>query len=136
MKSTRDQIVTAASALFYSMGIRSVGMDAIAAKAGLTKRTLYYHFRSKDDLIAAYLDSRDQPGLLALQRWFDETDGDLAEKARGMFRGLVHSARHPKWKGCGFLRTTAELVESPGTRDQGWSSAQEEIRGMDEGEAR
>jgi AcrR family transcriptional regulator len=111
---TSDLIVSVASKLFYTEGIRGVGMDLIAEKAGVTKRTLYYHFRSKDDLVAAYLASRDQPGLNLFQRWFEDTEGDLADKARGIFSNLAQSARHPKWKGCGFLRTTAELVNMPG----------------------
>src|SRR5678816_3428725 len=60
---TRARIVQAASALFYNEGIRRVSVDEVAAKAGLTKRTLYYHFKSKDDLVAAYLAARDQPNL-------------------------------------------------------------------------
>src|SRR5882757_3550675 len=52
---TRERIISAANALFYNDGIRGVSVDAVAAKAGVTKRTLYYHFRSKDDLVAAYL---------------------------------------------------------------------------------
>src|SRR5262249_45065730 len=91
-----------------------VSMDAVAENAGLTKRTLYYHFRSKDDLVAAYLDGRDQPNLALFRRWFDETEGGLAEKVRGIFIHLAASARHPKWRGCGFLRTTAELAHMPG----------------------
>jgi len=112
--STRDRIVAAASKLFYSEGIRAVSVDAIAAKAGLTKRTLYYYFTSKDDLIAAYLEARDQPNLALFKRWFSETDGDVAAKVWGIFRHLAASARHPKWRGCGFLRTTAELANLPG----------------------
>jgi len=112
--TTRERIIAAASKLFYGEGIRSVGMDLIAEKAGVTKRTLYYHFRSKDDLIAAYLDGRDQPNLALFQRWFVATEGDLAEKIRGIFVSLANSARHPKWKGCGFLRTAAELANMPG----------------------
>ncbi|WP_332694448.1 TetR/AcrR family transcriptional regulator, partial [Bosea sp. (in: a-proteobacteria)] len=41
---TRKRIVDAASKLFYAEGIRAVSVDAVAEKAGLTKRTLYYHF--------------------------------------------------------------------------------------------
>ncbi|MEP4196127.1 MAG: helix-turn-helix domain-containing protein, partial [Aliishimia sp.] len=59
----KDRILDAANRLFYSEGIRAVSVDAIAAKADLTKKTLYYHFKSKDDLVAAYLASRDQPNL-------------------------------------------------------------------------
>lgn len=109
---TRDRIISAASTLFYDDGIR--GVDAVAAKAGLTKRTLYYHFKSKDDLVAAYLAARDQPNLALFKRWFAETGGGLPAKIQGIFRHLARSARHPKWKGCGFLRTSAELANMPG----------------------
>jgi AcrR family transcriptional regulator len=62
-ETTRERIVSAAAKLFYGEGIRAVSVDAVAEKAGVTKRTLYYHFDSKDDLIAAYLEGRDQPNL-------------------------------------------------------------------------
>ncbi len=111
---TKERIIAAGSKLFYAEGIGRVSMDVVAEKAGVTKRTLYYHFRSKDDLVAAYLDGRDQPNLPLFQRWFDATPGGLPDKVRGIFTNLATSARHPKWKGCGFLRTTAELAHMPG----------------------
>jgi AcrR family transcriptional regulator len=111
---TRARILAAASSLFYSDGIRAVSVDAVAEKAGLTKKTLYYHFKSKDDLIAAYLAARDQPNLVLFKRWFDEAQGPLPDKIAAIFRNLARSARHPKWRGCGFLRTTAELANLPG----------------------
>jgi AcrR family transcriptional regulator len=111
---TRERIISAASALFYSEGIKSVSVDAVAAKASLTKRTLYYHFKSKDDLVAAYLAARDQPNLALFRKWFTETEGELPAKVEAIFRNLARSARHPKWKGCGFLRTSAELANLPG----------------------
>jgi AcrR family transcriptional regulator len=112
--STRDRITAAAAKLFYEQGVKSVSVDAVAAKAGITKRTLYYHFASKDDLVSAYLDGRDQPSLLLLKRWFSEASGGPADKVRAMFTTLAQSARHPKWRGCGFLRTAAELASLPG----------------------
>ena len=112
--STRDRIVAAANKLFYDDGIRSVSVDAVAEKAGVTKRTLYYHFKSKDDLIAAYLEGRDQPNLTLFKKWFDETGGGLPAKVQAIFANLARSARHPKWRGCGFLRTSAELANMPG----------------------
>ncbi len=113
-RPTRERIIEAAGKLFHSEGIRAVSVDAVAEKAGLTKRTLYYHFRSKDDLIAAYLETRDQPNLAVFKRWFNETAGDVPDKVQGIFRNLARSARHPKWKGCGFLRTSVELINLPG----------------------
>jgi AcrR family transcriptional regulator len=112
--STRDRIVSAASELFYGEGIRAVSVDAVAEKAGLTKRTLYYHFASKDDLIAAYLQQREQPNLARFRRWYAEAEGGVAEKTRAVFRNLARSARRPSWKGCAFLRTSAELANMPG----------------------
>ncbi|TDR93094.1 TetR/AcrR family transcriptional regulator [Enterovirga rhinocerotis] len=112
--STREKIVKAAASLFYKEGIRSVSVDAIADKAGITKRSLYYHFKSKDDLVEAYLAGRDQPNLDTFERWFGEAEGDAATKVRALFVNLAASARSPKWRGCGFLRTAAELVAMPG----------------------
>lgn len=112
--STRERIVAAANRLFYREGIRAVSVDAVAEEAGLTKRSLYYHFKSKDDLIEAYLAYRDQPNLDAYKRWFDEKDGTIAEKIAAIFENLAKMASHPKWRGCGFLRTSAELANLPG----------------------
>lgn len=112
--SARDRILTAANKLFYAEGIRAVSLDNIAEKAGITKKTVYYHFKSKDDLVEAYLVSRDQPNLALYRTWFSQADGGLPEKVAAIFFQIAASARHPKWKGCGFLRTAAELANMPG----------------------
>ncbi|OYZ97617.1 MAG: TetR family transcriptional regulator [Rhizobiales bacterium 17-65-6] len=112
--SARDRILKSAAHLFYMEGIRSTGVDAIAERAGVTKKTLYYHFTSKDDLIAAYLTQRDPPNLAAFARWLKASDGPLPDRIAGVFAGIEAAARHPKWKGCGFLRTVAELANMPG----------------------
>ncbi|MGX8008127.1 TetR/AcrR family transcriptional regulator [Mesorhizobium sp. ORM8.1] len=111
---TAQRIVDAATKLFYAEGIGRVSVDAVAEKAGLTKRTLYYHFRSKDDLIAAYLEGRDQPNLKQMSGWFEAQEGGPDQKVEAIFTNLARVATHPKWKGCGFLRTVAELAAMPG----------------------
>jgi len=110
--STKARIVQAAARLFYEEGIRAV--SAVAEKAGVTKKTLYYHFRGKDNLVAAYLQSQDQPTLDLYARWFTETGGSAADKVRGLFTKFGEAASHPRWRGCGFLRTVAELASTPG----------------------
>ena len=112
--STRDRILAAAAKLFYAEGLHAVTVDAVAERAGVTKKTVYYHFRSKDDLIAGYLDARDQPNLKLMAEWYDAAPGDPGDKVAALFARLAVSARHPKWKGCGFLRTVAELANKPG----------------------
>ena len=110
---TSREILAAAEELFYGDGIRATTVDKISAKAGITKKTLYYHFRSKDQLIAAYLKARDGPTLERFQQWAGD-EGTVAERMGRMFRRLGRRAKSPKWKGCGFVRATAELANLPG----------------------
>ena len=56
-----ERILQAADRLFYRKGIRAVGVDSVAAEAGISKRSLYDTFPSKDALVAAYLRQRIQP---------------------------------------------------------------------------
>src|SRR3954463_6645031 len=51
----RERILAASGDLFYRLGIRAVGVEAIAEAAGTNKMTLYRHFTSKDELVAEYL---------------------------------------------------------------------------------
>lgn len=134
---TRSRIVAAADALFYADGLRSVSVDAIAERAGVTKRTLYYHFRSKDDLVAAYLAARDRPTVERYRKWLGRT-GRLPDRIMAMFTELAAYADRPKWRGCGFTRAAVELAGQPGhpavlmaadhkTRFETWLA--EELRG-------
>ena len=111
---TRRRIIEAADALFYGEGVRSASVDAIAERAGVTKRTLYYHFASKDDLIAAYLEARNEPTLGRYRAWFESIPGTLSERIAGVFAELARFAANPRWKGCGFARAAAELAGLPG----------------------
>lgn len=113
-RSTRETIIDAANRLFYREGIRAVSVDAVAEAAGLTKRSLYYHFKSKDDLIADYLRLRDHPNLRRYAAWYEGAKGGSAERIGAIFDHLATEAEKPGWKGCGFLRTAAELVNQPG----------------------
>ena len=54
----KERILETADRLFYLQGIRAIGVDTIAAEIGISKRTLYNHFPSKDALISAYLARR------------------------------------------------------------------------------
>lgn len=113
-ESTRSRIIGAAEALFYEQGLRSVGVDAIAARAGVTKRTLYYHFESKDALIAAYLAARDAPTVERYRAWLGAGDRPLPERVTALFSALAAFAGRPRWRGCGFTRAAVELAGQPG----------------------
>ena len=110
---TKDRIIEAADALFYAGSLRDVSVDRIAEAAGVTKKTLYYHFRSKDDLVAAYLEARHQPTMERYQAWAGG-GGTMAERVERMFLALAEAARTSDWTGCGFIRAAVELADSPG----------------------
>lgn len=113
-QDTRTRIVEAAEALFYEHGLRSVSVDAIAERAGVTKRTLYYHFDSKDALIAAYLDMRDRSTVERYRGWLGDPALPMPERIAMMFASLADHAGKPKWRGCGFTRAAVELAGQPG----------------------
>jgi AcrR family transcriptional regulator len=57
----RERILAGVDRLFYARGIKSVGVDAIATELGISKKTLYRYFPSKDDLVIGYLRGRGRP---------------------------------------------------------------------------
>jgi AcrR family transcriptional regulator len=110
---TRSQIVAAADELFYSRGLHAVSVDAIAEKAGVTKKTFYNHFKSKDDLIGCYLEARDRPTVDRFKAWAG-SEGSVADRMARFFSKLASASQGPHWNGCGFMRATAELTNMQG----------------------
>lgn len=101
---TRARILAAADTLFYGKGIHSVGVEALAAKAGVTKRTLYHHFASKDDLIAAYIEGR-------IARFTVHTDRPPRDQILRAFSQLGKTLRDDSFRGCAFINAAAELAD-------------------------
>lgn len=114
MESTKDRILTAAYELFYREGFQRVSMDAIAAAAAVTKRTLYYHYDSKDALAAAVLTHQHAFALAHLESWRDAAAQTPVAYLDSLFRKLAAWAAAPKWLGSGFTRLTLELADLPG----------------------
>ena len=111
---TRRRIVEAAYELFYRKGFARSGVDAIAAKAGVTKRTLYAHFASKDDLLGAALQHIDELAQARIHKWGDSLSGDLDAMLDTLFADLAQWAAKPRWAGAGFTRLVMELADLPG----------------------
>jgi AcrR family transcriptional regulator len=96
-----ERILETADRLFYLRGIRAVGVDTIAAEIGISKRTLYNHFPSKDELIAAYLSRRfNQPPA---------SDKPPAEQILATFDSLERRFASKDFRGCPFVNAVAEL---------------------------
>lgn len=112
MKATiRDEILTVAGALFYSEGIRAVGIDRIIEKAGVAKATLYRHFPSKEELVVAYLSDRHERVLRSLDDALREVP-EPREQLRTIFERLHEKADSPEFRGCAFALAVAEHGES------------------------
>jgi AcrR family transcriptional regulator len=98
-----EHIAEVAAELFYRDGIHAVGVDRVADTARITKRTLYKHFRSKDELIAAAL--RCAPRVP-----FPES-GAPGERIIGAFERLADYLGDTAFRGCPYIIFTAELTE-------------------------
>lgn len=102
------RILDVASVLFYEHGIHAVGVDTIAAESGVTKRTLYDRFGSKDELVADYLRARDE-------RWRArvlaavEAETDPVRRALAPFAALEDWVAEGAGRGCAFVNAFAEL---------------------------
>ena len=97
----KERILETADKLFYLQGIRAIGVDTIAAEIGISKRTLYNHFPSKDALIAAYLERRFvQPR---------PSDKPPVEQILGTFDSLERRFARKDFRGCPFVNAVAEL---------------------------
>lgn len=109
---TAQRILTAASEMFYGEGIRGVGVDAISARAGVTKKTLYEKFGSKDNLIAAYLRARDERWRAWIAEVGDRGGGSAKERLLLTFDALGEWMDRENQRGCGFVNAAVELPDA------------------------
>jgi AcrR family transcriptional regulator len=95
------RILGAADKLFYTQGIRAVGVDSVAAEAGVSKRTLYNHYPSKDALIAAYLTAR--------FKHIAPSDAPAREQILGAFDRLERMFADGSFRGCPYVNAVTEI---------------------------
>ena len=107
----RERILQAARELFYRDGIRAVGVEAIAAAAGTNKMTLYRHFASKDDLVAAYLKDLADEGEALWDEARAKHPGDAEGQLRYLLRRISQFADECSGRGCALANAAIELPE-------------------------
>ena len=109
-EAMQERILETAGRLFYGQGIRAVGVDTIAAEIGISKRTLYNYFPSKDELVVAYLSRHCIPPKTS--------DKPLLEQILHMFDWLERWFASDTFRGCPFVNAIAELGDAthPGTK--------------------
>jgi AcrR family transcriptional regulator len=111
---TREHIIEAAYRLFYKSGFATVGVDAIAEAADITKRTLYYHFDSKQSLIAAVLAAQSELALAQIEHWAGSGNDGPLEVVENLFSQFAAWASQPRWRSSGFTRAAMEFAAQPG----------------------
>ena len=114
LTNPEQTILTSAYRLLHRHGFNRVSMDEIAAAAGVTKRTLYDHFRSKDDLIAAAFKRQHELAFATFRTWTDRIGGKPEDIVVSLFNELQKWATQRDFFGSGFTRVAIELAEMPG----------------------
>jgi AcrR family transcriptional regulator len=108
----RKKILETASDLFYRLGVRAVGVDLVVEKAGVAKTSLYRHFRTKDDLIAAFLERED----LDFWRTWDRVAALHAKDAKAELDAQLgwigERVGKQNYRGCPQINVAAEFPEA------------------------
>ncbi|WP_207841648.1 TetR/AcrR family transcriptional regulator [Williamsia soli] len=108
--ATRARILTAASELFYAHGIRATSADRIIAAAGITKVTFYRHFRTKSDLVVAYLEQQ----AAGERGWMEgvRLPNQPVESLRALAVDIGAASCSPGFRGCAFINAAAEFLDA------------------------
>lgn len=108
-RPARQRILDTASEMFYRDGVRAVGIDALIARSGVAKMSLYRNFPSKDAVVTAWLEDRNR---FFWRRW-DKAEASRPGDPRGQLEAILDmiaaTVAHPKWRGCPFLNTATEF---------------------------
>lgn len=112
--ATRQLIVEGAYSLFYRHGFARTSMDEIATSAGVTKRTLYAHYDSKDLLLADVLEHHHHLALAHIETWAHKLVRNDPASIESLFSDLLRWSSGRRWTGAGFTRLVMELADLPG----------------------
>jgi AcrR family transcriptional regulator len=104
----RDHLLETALRLFNQHGYHATGIDLIIAEAGVAKTTLYRHFESKEDLILAVLERRDEEDRAAMRTFVEKHATDPVERLLVTFDCLETTIRDKQFRGCMFVSAAGE----------------------------
>jgi AcrR family transcriptional regulator len=108
---TRLRLLEAASVLVAEESLANLSIENIADKAGVSRRTFFQHFPSKDHLLAAVVDYSRPTYLDRYKTWANScgAEAPIDQRITSIFEGITSAAHNPNWKGCCFIRMAAEL---------------------------
>ena len=103
------RVLDAASRLFYERGIHAVGVDTIADEAGVTKKTLYDRFGSKEALVVSYLQHRDARWREHLAAQLDRSPAVGVDRVLVVFDAAISWSDENSPRGCSAINARAEI---------------------------
>lgn len=107
----RDELVSKALNVFYANGFHATGMDKLVAETGISKTSMYKHFRTKDDIILATLALRDDN----FRNWLYKKVETLADTPKGQLLAIFDALEEwfalPEFCGCMFIKASAEFQD-------------------------
>ncbi|CAN5720656.1 TetR/AcrR family transcriptional regulator [soil metagenome] len=107
----RQHLLDTAWRLFYRDGFRTVGINTLLAEADVAKMTLYAHFASKDELIAAVVKQRSEEVLTRLTEAVAAAGSSPEDRLLAVFDWLKVLFAEDDFKGCAFVRALSEFPE-------------------------
>jgi AcrR family transcriptional regulator len=107
----RQRILETASALFYRRGVRAVGVDLVVEEAGVAKTSLYRHFRTKDDLIAAFLNKEDADFWKCWDNTTQRHRSSAEAELEAQLKWIGERVGRPNYRGCPQLNVAAEFPD-------------------------
>ncbi len=108
----KARILETACTLFYQCGVRAVGVDLVVEKAGVAKTSLYRHFGTKDDLVAAFLKREDEDFWGTWERVAGQHADDAAAELDAHLEWIGERVGRPNYRGCPQINVAAEFPET------------------------
>ncbi|QNE17308.1 TetR/AcrR family transcriptional regulator [Kribbella qitaiheensis] len=111
-----ERLLDTADLLFYAEGIRAVGIDRVIADSGVSKSTMYVHYRTKEDLVEAYLRRRTDTWRAHVEAAARSSAEDPTDRALAVFDVFHEQLSAPHYRGCPFINAAAEYPHHEGIR--------------------
>lgn len=108
---TAARVLEAASRLFYTHGVRAVGVEWIVAESGVAKTSLYRHFGTKNDLVAAFLEREDRDFWTQWDEITQRSGGDPMQELLGLLDWIGQRVSRDGYRGCPQINVAAEFSD-------------------------
>ena len=109
---TAEKVLSAASRLFYANGVRAVGIEWIVAESGVAKTSLYRHFQTKDELVAAFLEREDREFWEQWDEVVAASPDDPTAELMALLAWIGDRVSRDGYRGCPQINVAAEFADA------------------------